>query len=249
MRIWLFSIWYNEIRTLPYFLRHYAPWVDRLIIYVDLKTNDGTLEELKKHAKVEVRAWPHNTGLDDEQFIQTCNHWPNIEGRKNGLDWVGFVDADELLWHPNPKELLNTTSTDIIRSKGYALINPGGWPVDDGRQIYEQVQTGVVQENHSKFLIWRPGFDICHHHGRHDTPAYGGRIDRTFRMRNFHLHHLGGVEGTRKRNDQNVARAHDKKFAWNYSEESEQKRYGGTVNWVRDVIEGKQLISVMEDKL
>lgn len=219
----------------PYWIRHYTPWVDRLIVYVDAATNDGSLELLQANPKVEARAWNHSTGLDDEQFIQTANHWPNKEGRENHLDWVGFVDADELLWAPDYKKLLRTDKTDAIRSRGYALISRTGWPVDDGRQLYEQVVTGVEQTNHSKFLIWRPGFDISHNHGRHDFPAYGGRTNGEFMMKNYHCHHLAPEE-TVQRNQRNYDRAHEKRFAWNYEKGNESKGIGGTALWASNAM-------------
>lgn len=232
MRLVLYSIWYNEAKMAPYWLRHYTPWVDKLIVWVDPATNDGSREMLQKNPKVEVREWPHKTGLDDQEFINTVNHWPSHEGRKLGAEWVGFVDADEFLWAPDYNALLRTDKTDAIRSKGYALISPFGLPKDDGRQIYEQVKTGVRQDNHDKFLIWRPGFDIGHHHGRHDVPSYGGRLNMDYMMKNFHAHHIEGVSATKERNQRNYERAKDKVFAWNYSKESEQKGIGGTAFWV-----------------
>lgn len=249
MRVHLYSIMYNEAKLLPYWLRHYSPWVEKMIVYVDKASNDGTLELLKANPKVEARTWPHDTGLDDEQFIQTCNYWPNLEGVKNGVDFVGFVDCDELLYHPKPLEALQSQSTDIFRAKGYALISQFGIPKDDGRQIYEQVRTGIEQENHSKFLLWRPGFRICHHHGRHEFPEYGGRMDSRFVFKNFHLHHLAGSSATRERNQRNYQRANDKAFAWNYSDESEQKGIGGTERWISEAIVNNRLFDVMEAKL
>lgn len=248
MKIWLYSVIYNEAKILPYTLRNYLPWVDRLVVWVDKATNDGSVEILKSSPKVELRTWPHDTGLDDQQFLATANHWPSSEGRKENCDWVGFVDADELLWHPDPIAMLRAAGTDIIRAKGYALLNKDGFPKDDGRQIYEQVSTGVHQQNENKYLMWRPGFDVGHHHGRHDRPTFNGRIDDIFRMKNFHCHFLGGVKQTEARNRRNFDRANDKRFAWNFNEESEQKGIGGTVKWVEQTL-GGTLLDVMKDPL
>lgn len=249
MKVWIYTIVFNEAKILPYTLRHYSPWVDRFVVWVDQATNDGTVEILKANPKVELRTWPHNTGLDDEQFIATANYWPSEEGRKENCDWVGFIDADELLYHPEPLELLKIASVDIIRAKGYALISPSGVPKDDGRQIYEQIPTGVFQSNHSKYLLWRPGFDIHHHHGRHDRPNFGGRMDDAYRMKNLHCHHLEGIAATKNRNKRNFSRANDKRFAWNYSDENEGKGIGGTALWVDRAIKEGALFDVMKDPL
>lgn len=251
-KIWLYSICYNEAQMLPYTLRHYASWVDKFVIWVDPATNDRTVEILKSFPFVEARTWPHSTGLDDQEFINTVNHWPSQEGRKAGADWVGFVDADELLYHPQPLELLQSFSGDIVRSKGFALISPTGWPIDDGRQLYEQVPTGVIQENYNKYILWRPGFDIHHHHGRHDKPTFTGRFHHpheAFHMRLLHCHHVGGAEDTKIRNSRNYRRAKDKKFAWAYNADSEAKGFGGTIKWVKEAIDQKKLFNVMEAPL
>lgn len=247
MKVWIYTIVFNEEKILPYYLRNYSPWVERMIVYVDQATNDGTVEILKANPKVELRTWPHKTGLDDQEFINTANHWPSHEGRKENCDWVGFVDADELLYHPDPWAMLHNADVDSIRAKGYALLSPIGWPQDDGRQIYEQVVTGVHQENENKYLLWRPGFDVGHHHGRHDRPTFNGRIDDRFRMKNYHCHFLGGVQPTKARNARNFDRAHDKNFAWNFNDESERQGIGGTVKWVAKAL--GQVFDVTKDAL
>lgn len=248
MRIWIYTIVFNEAKILPYFLRNYSPWVERIVAWVDQATNDGTVEILKANPKVELRTWPHKTGLDDAEFIATANHWPSTEGRKENCEWVGFVDADELLWHPDPQGMLRNADVDIIRAKGFALISPDGLPKDDGRQIYEQVKTGAFQENENKYLLWRPGFDVHHHHGRHDRPTFNGRIDEKFRMKNYHCHFIGGAAPTKARNKRNFDRANDKRFAWNFNAESERQGIGGTVKWVDRVI-SEGLIDVTKEPL
>ncbi|MBI4190914.1 MAG: glycosyltransferase family 2 protein, partial [Betaproteobacteria bacterium] len=47
-RIHLYTMGWNEERLLPFFFRHYDPWVDRYVIYDDNST-DATLEMLHAH--------------------------------------------------------------------------------------------------------------------------------------------------------------------------------------------------------
>ena len=57
MIIHLYTISWNEARLLGYFFRHYDRWVDRYFVHDDGST-DGTLEILRSHPKVVVRAFP-----------------------------------------------------------------------------------------------------------------------------------------------------------------------------------------------
>lgn len=248
MKAWTFSVVYNEAQVLKYFLRHYETFCDRMVFWVDEASNDGTKEMILAYPKAEFRPWPHKSGLDDEQFIQTSNHWPSFDGINHHCDWVAFVDADELLYHPNPYKALEDEKADAIRSRGYALISPNGWPQDDGRQIYEQIRTGVHQDNYSKTLWHRPKCQIGHSHGRHDVQHFDGRIGESVEWKLFHCHHVGGPDDTKQRNLRNIDRANEKKFAWAYQPDQEEKVSGGTVNWVRDAIVNNRLFDVMESK-
>lgn len=247
MKIWTFSVIYNEAPMLKWFLRHYETFVDRMVFW-DEHSTDGSRELIHAHPKAQLRDWPHR-GLDDEQFRLTANYWPSKDGVKHGVDFVAFVDADELLYHPDPITALQTESADAVRSKGYALISATGWPQDDGRQIYQQVRTGVTQDNYSKTLWRRPGFAIDYSHGRHDIHCFDGRISEDTKWKLFHLHHVGGPQETKFRNQRNLNRAIDKKFAWAYEPKQEKLRTGGTSAWVLDAIKDNKLFDVMEDPI
>ena len=248
MNAWTFSVVYNEAKILPYFLRHYETFCDRMVFWVDEASNDGTREMIMAHPKAEFRPWPHKTGLDDEQFIKTANHWPSFDGVNHHCDWVAFVDADELLYHPEPERALREEKSDAIPARGYALISATGWPLDDGRQIYDQVPTGTYQDNYSKTLWHRPQCAIGHSHGRHEVHRFDGKIGELSDWRLFHCHHVGGADDTKQRNLRNIDRANDKRFAWAYMPDQEEKGSGGTERWVLDSIKNNSLFNVLKAK-
>lgn len=235
---------WNEARVLPLFLRHYEKFVDKIVVWVEPST-DGTEDILRAHPKVWLLDWPHR-GLDDDEFKATFNHWPRKLAAEHGIDWAIVCDADELLWHPNPAKAFATYETDAMKATGYALIDPKGFKKDNGKQVYEQVKTGVRQDNYDKQIIFRPSFPIDFSHGRHEVHSYGGRLSKEPTWKLFHLHHLWGVEHTEERNARNFQRANDKRFAWAYTPKQEALATGGTANWVENAINNKQLFDVVK---
>lgn len=249
MKVWTFSIIYNEARVLPFFLRHYRTFCDRMFFWVDPFTDDGTRELLAAEPKAIVTEWPHKTGLDDEEFKATFNYWPRKLAAEHGIDWAIACDADELLWNPNPDKAFTTYETDAMKSRGYALIDPKGFKKDNGKQVYEQVKTGLRQDNYDKHIIFRPSFPIDFSHGRHEVHSYGGRLAPEATWKLYHLHHLWGVQHTKERNARNIERAKEKRFAWAYTPKQEALATGGTAKWVEDAIKNKALIDVVKEQI
>lgn len=240
MKVWIFTVCWNEARMAPWFLRHYAPWVDRIIAWVEPST-DGTEEILRACPKVSINRWQHE-GLDDEAFMLAVNQC--YQGRMPA-DWVAFVDMDELLWHPDIVSLLTHAKADVIQATGYALLSPTGWPKDDFHcQIYDHVPTGVPQWNYNKILLSRPRAMLQHTIGRHSYdgtfPKYQGRLMCGSGLKLFHCHYIGGPEDTAERNQRNYDRCRDKKYAWNMV--SHDPKQVGTVEWVRESLNHLQQV-------
>lgn len=152
MKVWIVSVCWNEARMAVWYLRHYAPLAERIVVFCEPST-DGTEDILRACPKVDLRMWPHH-GLDDEAFMDLVN---DCYRGNHPTDWIAFCDMDELLWHPDLPSILDRQDITAIQATGYALISPTGWPQDDGHsQLYELVPTGVPQPNYSKILLCRP---------------------------------------------------------------------------------------------
>lgn len=243
-RVWVYCICRNEAQMMPYFLRHYQTFAQRIVVF-DEQSNDGTREILRGCPKVELRDWPHR-GLDDQKFMAKVNSV--AQECRHRCDWMMFVDVDELLYHPHPLQMLRFSAEGAVASTGYALISPDGWPEDDGRQLYEQVRTGAPQPNYGKFVCWRPALEMEHTVGRHTCPGFprfGGKLGSVSRFKLLHCHHLGGVDHTLMRNARNYHHAVNKGFAWNYTPAFDRPEQVGTLSWVTDLVENNKLIDVM----
>jgi len=121
--IHLYTASWNEELIIPFFLRHYEPLVDRIIVYDDDST-DRSLELLAACPKVEIR--PLQRGAQSfldahHALFETC--WHESRGQ---ADWVCLADLDEFLFHPDwhlylaaEKEAGITT----IQANGYDMVS------------------------------------------------------------------------------------------------------------------------------
>src|SRR5881396_391258 len=246
-RVWVFAICWNEAEMMPFFLRHYSTFAERIVIF-DEQSTDGTRELIKACPVAELREWPHK-GLDDDRFMDAVNN--RYKEARGKADWVMWPDIDEFLYHPEPLKVLGEAKEDALPSTGYALISTNGFPKGNA-QIYQHVTTGIRQPNYDKTIIWRPSVNIHHTHGRHspngDWPGCNGGVkgkDPKFLL--LHCHHIGGIEFTRAKNQRNYERAREKRFAWNYSaEHNSNPLQVGSLAWVEDAVNNKKLKQVMK---
>lgn len=242
-RVHVYTICRDEARMMPFWIRHYSAFCEKLIVY-DGQSDDGTRAIVQACPKAELREWPY-MGLDDEKFLQAVNLSRDMEGP---AEWRIWADVDELLYHPDMLSMLGVVRLDLLGAIGYALISPNGFPKDDGRQLYEQVPTGIPQANYDKFILHRFWLPVKHAIGRHtygkEWPQTLGRRGAIPGLKLFHCHHVGGVEHTKEINARNYERAVDKRYAWNYRPEHDKPEQAGSVAWVRDAIENGKLKEV-----
>ena len=99
MKVWAYVICWNEEVMLPYYLRHYEIFCDKIIIYDNMST-DRSQEIIKAHPKCELRLYDSKGEVRDDLYLKIKNHaWK--EARGQGIDYVIVGDTDEFLYHPN----------------------------------------------------------------------------------------------------------------------------------------------------
>src|ERR1700716_2787679 len=118
MRIDLYATCWNEERMIPFFLRHYEPIVDRIVVFDD-GSSDRSRELLVASPKVGLGRLKKS-----ESFIliqmEALNHcWKESRGR---ADWVMICDIDEHLYHD--KQLRGYL--EQCKSNGVTIVNPVG---------------------------------------------------------------------------------------------------------------------------
>lgn len=150
---------------MPYLMRHYVPWVDKLIFY-DAQSDDGTRELIRACPKAELREWEGANALVDDEFLALANHqWKEARGV---ADWVIWIDADEFLYHTNIRAVLAgylDVGVTVPRIDGYTMVSDH-FPTTEG-QIYEEISTGFPDSVWSKPAIFNPHIDMAYNVGRH----------------------------------------------------------------------------------
>lgn len=168
MKIVVVTLTYNEEVILPFFLRHYERFVERIIIY-DSGSTDRTLEIARAHPLVELRdRKPTNGEIDDLENIRLKNTaWKDC-----GADWVMVVDADEFLFHPDMRAFLNECDRqkkNLVQSECWQMV---GDKIPSGGLLTEQITTGVRDEHtilfYDKTLIFKPETNLAYVAGCHD---------------------------------------------------------------------------------
>jgi hypothetical protein len=153
MNVWLYAIVRNEARLMPYFIRHYMTFVDKLIFYDD-QSDDGTRELIAACPQAELRNWPGSHGIVDDEFLNFANEqWKEAIGKG---DWVAWVDGDEFLYHPTMRDLLEQYLKDGVelpQITGYTMV-ADHFPTTTG-QIYDEIKTGFYDDAWSKPAIFR----------------------------------------------------------------------------------------------
>ena len=156
---------WNEIVLMPYLLRHYGSFCDRLIFNDDNST-DGTREAVEACPIAELRNLGAD-GLNEEVFLQ---HWNNdYKGSRGVADWVILADGDEFLYHPDMRGLLTdykARGITLPRGQGYIMVSDR-LPTTDG-QIYDEFVCGSPACQFDKRSVFDPGLDISFTPGRHN---------------------------------------------------------------------------------
>jgi glycosyltransferase involved in cell wall biosynthesis len=121
--IHLYTACWNEERIIPFFLRHYEPLVDRIVVYDDNST-DRSVELLCASPKVELRPLRRGVAsfLDAHiALFETC--WQESRGC---ADWVCLADLDEFLFHPSWHNYLaaqKDAGITILPAIGYDMVS------------------------------------------------------------------------------------------------------------------------------
>jgi hypothetical protein len=167
MSIHLYAACWNEERIIPFFLRHYEPLVERIVIYDDGST-DRSVELLRASPKVEIRPFKRaaESYLDAHlALFETC--WHESRGR---ADWVCLVDLDEFLFQPDWHHYLaaqKEAGVTTIKTVGYDMVSEDFPPA--GADLATILTRGQREHHLDKTALFAPDAieQINHSVGRH----------------------------------------------------------------------------------
>lgn len=153
----------NERVILPYWIRHYQSFCDRVIVYDD-ESDDGSREAALAMG-AEIRRYP-GSGLDDQVFIDLAMAtYPEARG---SADFIVWCDADEFVYHQSIAARLQTLASAGVQAPvihGYNMVADAE-PTTDG-QIYSEIRRGFYDPNYSKQVIISPDVEIDWKVGKH----------------------------------------------------------------------------------
>lgn len=192
MAVHLHTICWNDATMLPFFFRHYDPWVDHYVIHDDGST-DGSRELLQAHPKVTMKNLER---CDPDSLVNSVKHINNTSWLKDAGkdDWVACPSIDEHLFHADMGAYLERCTqggVNVIPSLGYQMVSlefPTG-----GKFLYEQCSEGAPWAEMSKPILFRPGrlrsfeFEL----GRHTAYIKGAvTIPKVPEVLNLHFKYL-----------------------------------------------------------
>lgn len=220
MNTWAFTLCYNEATLIPYWIRHYQTFCDKVIIYVDTDSTDST-EHIAQSMGADVRPYQGTGYLDDIAFIDFAQEkYKEARGKAN---WVIWADADEIVYHPRIVERLREMwlqGISIAKTCGYSMFSDT--PPHGSGQIYDEIKHGIESPAYSKVCVFDPWVDLTWITGKHDASIHGpysGIDEGLDPLKLLHYRWLGeqwhlarNARNYRRLNEENIQRQHGREL-------------------------------------
>lgn len=188
-------------------MRHYRSFCERVIVYVDKESSDGTAD-IARAEGADVRPYGNSVGLDDQAFVDFANaKYTEANGQ---ADWVIWSDGDELLYaHDMPTRLEQFHNGGItLPHVDYYVMSSPGLPDHPG-QIYDvpDFRRGLFVQADAKIAIFNPNaLHVQWYAGKHQANIQGPIIrDNGEPLKLLHYRWLG-EDYLRARDSKNYAR-------------------------------------------
>lgn len=208
MKIWVFAVCHNEEAIIPWWLRHYGRFADRILVWDDAST-DRSRALLQAHPSVTLFDCPWS-GIDEDKALHHAyDVYPSARGK---ADWVMWVDMDEFLVSDGlvdertPYEVITTAGYNMM---GRGLPENGYWH----RQIWQLNPMGVAAPVYAKPIMFRPQARVRWVRGKHKLEDCDPVCSPTPMAKLLHYRYLGAAY-TAAKNAKNYARCVDKGVAW-----------------------------------
>lgn len=153
MKIWVYTLCYNESHFVGNFLTAYKD-AECIIVYNNNST-DNSCELLKYDPRVEIRYFDTGGEIRDDHYLAIKNNcWKEARGK---ADWVIVVDFDEIFTRFPEMDL------NLQKAKDYTIIKPMGFnmiskdaPLYTDDHPWRWSQRGTRHEPADKPCCFRP---------------------------------------------------------------------------------------------
>jgi glycosyltransferase involved in cell wall biosynthesis len=174
MKIHLYSIAWNEEKIMPYFMKYYSSFCEKIVIY-DNESTDKTPDIVKSY-NGEVRSWGSNNQVNDLMYLDIKNN--AYKESRDIADWVIVCDTDEFLYHPN---LLN--KLEQYKNKGITFPKIKGFEMIPNCELKEEDNLPLTYQKGARFInldkraIFNPKLDIQYGVGCHTSNLPIGAVE------------------------------------------------------------------------
>lgn len=207
MRVEAFLLCWNEKELMPFVIRHYQKFCDKITI-MDNWSTDGS-DKLAESLGCEVIKFG-NKYFDDSENMRIKNEcWKGSDA-----DWVIIADFDEVPFfsfvHTNDEYEWDLSLTDlhtnlvIQKEYGVTIIKTIGWQIMSNEMPKNnllEITNGYEFSNYAKNIIFNPQkiTAINYNPGAHTINPVGEVVYSKDPLYVLHYKHIGGIERTIKR--------------------------------------------------
>lgn len=189
MRVHVYTMLHNEELMLPYFLRHYGPIAEKIVVF-DNESTDRTVEIALDGGAGVV---PISTGGFHKTAVLQKVMNEAYKASRGKADWVICAEGDEFFWHPDLVNLLYRYRKEGItlpKVDGYDMVSEKA-PSGPG-QIYDEIKIGAPNWKYGKRGIFHPDIEINFTPGGHRVEAAGNVVENeTAEIKLLHYRFLG----------------------------------------------------------
>ena len=190
LRVHVYAVCWNEEQILPFFLRYYSAFAERIVVY-DNESTDASPEIIRRWPGAELRRFSTNGVFDDRANLQIKN--TSYRDSLGLADFVIVVDIDEIVYHPQIAEVLmqyKRQGVTLPRTRGFDMVS-WRFPRAQG-QIVDLVNLGCASNEYSKRCVFDPSIGINFELGCNTCKPEGPVVENTgAELSLLHYHYLG----------------------------------------------------------
>jgi len=174
---------WNEEEIIALTIKHYQKFCSKITI-LDNWSTDRT-REIAEARGCYIQSFGIAGILNDKEYVKVKNScYLNSQYK-----YVIVCDADEILWHPDIKQILERDTGNIFNIIGYDIFS-NDMPKDD----FLEIQTGQFSPNYCKKIIFSPSVKINFRLGAHVCAPQSRLIPSSETLTLFHYANIGGYQ-------------------------------------------------------